>query len=687
MALLETLEVLETFYAKLETDSVVVASLSFFCPCLAEILAPRPSSTATKFSSKITVKSEKVVVQLLSTLESLSTVSFDEELLAKMEILLTKTLTCSRKQLRGRVAQFWNRTFGKKATVTYSVALKEVLTKHQMKLNLLLPGLKEKSNSNMLTSSQIEGASLFMDDTAQFPDDSMPPVSSPSKLKHVSNPSTSPVKIHGSFLGSLSNSKKNKTSLSGKLSSPSNVLGNFLASSSVKSSPKSPFKKNSPASAGKNVRRKLPIGAASVMEDASCDFVEIKDSPATTKRKRRLLTEHQKEKRHERRAEYLPTMYNTLDNSQDTTVMRNAQLFASQMSQDATQMSQDTFFELPEKEVSSADVAPEGDQTINECHGRQTLYPNCSKEKTESPLPATLIASRQQKVTGFLSNKSECLVTEATEEVEDIIPSSQTQQDHITETSSSSQGDSQQQRPLSSGNRRRKSMLKSKATTNKPDSTSALMGLSQVLPSNSTSDAKMRDAGGSTVVKTKETVEDSNIVLLSEDVELFDAPFTTKQIEDSTFSISNSSAEDATFNPTKNGPLSILSTTEVTPPDSPKQDLSQQQLLPIDMGAKIVVDKLPNKRKRTLPTARRTGHKKRKVVDGVVTANDVDDVDGLPMGDSKENKIPPLKRSRRHSVAAVMVSLLEFIFIYHSMNHNLKCLFKIRSICDMPNYA
>ena len=560
MTLIEILEVLETLYGKLESDPVVVASLAEFCPYLAKLLDPK-----MKFSSKITVKSEKVTIQLLSSLENFSNVIYDEDLLSKVEIVLVKTLAGSRKQLRNRVAQFWNRTFGKKSGLSYSGDLKEVLTKHQMKLNLLIPGLKKNP-----ISSRMEEASI-MDDTAQFPESlsSQSGVASP-KLKNVSNPAhASPVKIHGSFLGL---GKK-----SPKLGSPSNVLGNFLASGSSKNSPKSPFK-NSP-SAAKNVRRKLPIS----MED-SCDFVEIKDSPGTVKKKR-LLTEHQKEIRRERKE--LPVMYNTLDNSQDTSVMR-----PGAFSQDLTQMSQDAFFKLPEKPVDAAE--PTNDESGVKVHGKTESPLSFSNQTVADRKETTVINPSSSKVLEMeLLNKSDTTEkvknTDEKENTTDIIPSSQTQQEP---SSVSPLVDSQ------THSKRRKSVLKSNTKG------SALVGLSQVVPGKVEDEEEVFDQ------KNRAEVDDSNVVLLSEDIELFDAPTVKEPIE--TLSDDNSTG-----------------TTSSDPPLPPT----------IDMEPKIVVDKLPNKRKRTLPTARRTGHKKRKAE---AESNELN---------SKENKVPSEKRRRRNSVA------------------------------------
>ncbi|MEO0687938.1 MAG: hypothetical protein AAFY76_23500, partial [Cyanobacteria bacterium J06649_11] len=84
----------------------------------------------------------------------------------------------------------------------------------------------------------------------------------------------------------------------------------------------------------------------------------------------------------------------------------------------------------------------------------------------------------------------------------------------------------------------------------------------------------------------------------------------------------------------KDTPSDDNSTETTSSPDQPPPQPT------IDMEAKIVVNKLPNKRKRTLPTARRTGHKKRRTETGSDEPT------------SKENITPATTtRGRRNSIA------------------------------------
>ena len=609
IAFIELLETVEYFYIKIESENIITSSLSRFTPYLSQLFDPK-----MKFSSRILMKGEKVITQVYKSLENINEMNYTNDTLSKLDILLSKTLATTRKSLRMRTATFWNHTFGKKSGLTYSEELKSVLTKYQAKLSLNVPGMKAPVTQDVPLSQ-------FMDDTAQFPEDSsqVSTFASPSKLKTKPSTHQSPVKIHGSFLS------KHKKSPSNKLGSPKDVLGNFLASGSTKSSPKSPFK-NSPATT-KHVRRKLPI----TRED-SCDFVEIKDSPGT--KKKRLLTEHQKEIMRERKE--LPAMYNTLDNSQDTTLMRS-------LSQDMTQMTQESLFKVPEEPEPNSDAKEKNaDQTKMEV---ETV-----KEMDEDPIPDSKVSVNQTIIktknhtSKELSDGTNVIKeddifektddkhekenatkteTEASEketidfEVEDthkediessdIIPSSQTQE-------------SQSQK------KRRKSMLKS--NTNTTDS--ILLGFNDIFP-----DKKVEKEGETSC---KDMVEDSEIVkksedpvavLLSEDVELFDAPSSNRDdlsptnTEESTNQ--KDSSEKSTNEKKEENKADKISTNE-KPGDKPI----------LAMEPKIIVDKLPNKRKRSVPTAKRTGHKRRRTEDTTK---------------SKENKVPS-KRTRRSLGAA-----------------------------------
>lgn len=486
------------------------------------------------------MKTEKVVIQVFTSIEDVSDVNYHAEFLAKLELLIVKTLSGSRKSLRIRAGQFWNRTFGKKSDLPYSDELKPVLMKYQAKLNLLLPVLKGEAVIMDIPLS-------MMDDTAQFPEysqNTQQNTASPKlKTKQVTAPS--PVKIHGSFLGKKSPKK---------LGSPKAVLGNFLASGTTKSSPKSPFR-NSPV---KNVRRKLPINN----QDDDSDFVVIKDSPAT--KKKRLLTEHQKEMMRTRRE--LPAMYNALDNSQDTTLMRS-------LSQDHTQLTQDSTFRLIEKpEIMPVEIdkQPKVEQ-----------QPTTETDKVEQPVITEGVEIDEKHSNNKVVTKNDELNVEVVseqqekvlaEEDKDIILSSQTQESQQSQTS-----------------KRRKSILKS----NTRDSSLLLSGLDNIIP------AAAADRNSSNETEMN----------LSEDIELFDTE-TSNKTDDAQQLIVDKPHEPAN-----------------EPAENTKESSSSPEHPEMNMEAQIVISKLPNKRKRSVPIAKRTDQQKKRKVSQDTT--------------SKENQVPP----------------------------------------------
>uniref|UniRef100_A0A7M5VBR8 Telomere-associated protein Rif1 N-terminal domain-containing protein n=1 Tax=Clytia hemisphaerica TaxID=252671 RepID=A0A7M5VBR8_9CNID len=602
---IELLESVEYFFTKIESENIVTSSLHHFAPYLSQLFDPKMKS-----SSKILMKGEKVITQVYKSLENINEMNYTNDTLSKLDILLSKTLATTRKSLRMRTATFWNHTFGKKTGLTYSEELKSVLTKYQAKLSLNVPGMKAPVTQD-ITFSQL------MDDTAQFPEDSsqVSTFMSPSKLKTKPSTHQSPVKIHGSFLS------KHKKSPSNKLGSPKDVLGNFLASGSTKSSPKSPFK-NSPATT-KHVRRKLPI-----MREDSCDFVEIKDSPGT--KKKRLLTEHQKEIMRERKE--LPAMYNTLDNSQDTTLMRA-------LSQDMTQMTQESLFRIPEQPEPNSDAKEQSADQMEE---------EMVKEMDEEPLPVSKVSEKEtiietksdtskqpsnetciikeddifEKTNDIHEKETETKAQNKTNEKETI--DFEVEEKHVEEETESSDiiPSSQTQEPQSQKKRGRKSMLKSKTNT----TDSILLGFNDIFPD------KESEKEGETSCQETEVIkptEDPTTVLLSEDVELFDAPSSNRD----NFSLTNTEesanqkdAPEQSTNEKKEENKADESSTNEKPSDQPI----------LAMEPKIIVDKLPNKRKRSVPTAKRTGYKRKRTEE---TTN------------SKENKLPT-KRTRRSLGAA-----------------------------------
>lgn len=67
---------------------------------------------------------EKLWVEIITCLQPHYTGPFDSQLLQELSPLLCIMFTNKSKQIRNQTAQFWNATFGKATTLTYSEELK-----------------------------------------------------------------------------------------------------------------------------------------------------------------------------------------------------------------------------------------------------------------------------------------------------------------------------------------------------------------------------------------------------------------------------------------------------------------------------------------------------------------------------------------------------------------------------------
>ena len=216
------------------------------------------------------MNTEKLISTIFSTFEITSQSVFHSDLLRFLEPLLIECFKSERKSLRLRAAKFWNSTFAKSANLDYSDALKDTFLKHSAKVHLILPNFIDRVPSPDLH-----------EDTMQFSNTSL--VASSPSLKHKSPCVVSPVKVFGSFLRDTN----------------------------------SPLLKKSPVKKLFHSPSRLKESCTKITAKSSIDFIEICESP----KRRRLLTEHQKEKLRERHN--FPAMYNSLDQSQDTTLLNS----------------------------------------------------------------------------------------------------------------------------------------------------------------------------------------------------------------------------------------------------------------------------------------------------------------------------------------------------------------------------
>ncbi|KAM3915931.1 telomere-associated protein RIF1 [Leptodactylus fuscus] len=223
-----------------------------------------------KVYSNLSSKLDKLLGDVLSCLGSRYTGSYDNDLLEVLSPLLCALFLHKNKSFRNQVTQFWNGSFAKAAVLAYPELLKPVLSQVKLKTPILLPGftctnpVEESSGaySDNQDSSElgtkISGIEVMSAGKRDFL------LARAEELKEKGTPTKTPTKVP-------------QAKLKLDFSSP-------------------------------NPKMKL------LEEEQSVDFVFI---PPETKE--RVLTEHQKEVLRTKRVD-IPTMYNNLDASQDTTL-------------------------------------------------------------------------------------------------------------------------------------------------------------------------------------------------------------------------------------------------------------------------------------------------------------------------------------------------------------------------------
>ncbi|NXM70704.1 RIF1 protein, partial [Serilophus lunatus] len=265
------LAALHTIISHISLPSLIGTMLATFAKPLAVFYEKTKVPEVPKVYSNLNNKLEKLLAEVLQSLQCHCTGSYDSEMLEQLSPLLCVVFQHKSKQIRNQCAQFWNSTFAKTASLTYPEELKSVLSQAKKKIPLLLPGFEsiemseEHSGpfSDMMEHSQLDAK--------------------------ISGMEVKPGQKRDSILARTSDQ-----SSEGKDKS-SNVQG-------------TPAKLKLEFSSSKSPREIL------LEEEKSVDFVFI---PPETKA--RVLTEHQKEVLRSKRVD-IPAMYNNLDASQDTTL-------------------------------------------------------------------------------------------------------------------------------------------------------------------------------------------------------------------------------------------------------------------------------------------------------------------------------------------------------------------------------
>ncbi|MCJ8732578.1 hypothetical protein PDJAM_G00213040 [Pangasius djambal] len=259
--------ILSILFTNLALPTVIQESLASLTKPLALLYGQTGSSEGeqSKTHSVLESKLEKLVGDMLGTLQARSTLQYDDELLEVLSPLLCVLFQHKSKHIRSVITQFWNVTFGNALVLSYPENLRPVLNQAKQKSPLILPGFQAVENSEDF-SGQCSSECSQLD-----PKISGMMVSSVGKRESL-----------------LTRAAELKERSSGTPSKPVSVKLDF----------------GSPKPQRKEV----------LEEEASVDFVFIPPEA-----KERVLTEHQKEVKRTKRVD-IPAMYNNLDVSLDTTV-------------------------------------------------------------------------------------------------------------------------------------------------------------------------------------------------------------------------------------------------------------------------------------------------------------------------------------------------------------------------------
>ncbi|XP_062606334.1 telomere-associated protein RIF1-like [Saccostrea cucullata] len=260
-----------TMFSHLSSSSVLVAVIGHLSQPIADLIQESIKKTCAKlFNNNFMQKLEKLWSDICTSLQTRYLGTYDSDFLSKLSPLLEATFLHPRRAVKNQTAMFWSATFGRAPHLLYPESLRPVLAKIKEKSSILLPGWV----SIPVTVVEETPVSQMSQPDSQAPEPFIPGMPSPRK-------------IHGSFL-------------------------NKAVSPNIKNSPARHTEKvtRSPGAIRKNL---------SVNDLQKEDFVVIKSPP----KKKRILTEHQKEVLKEKKV--IPTMYNTLDHSQDVSLMFGAE--------------------------------------------------------------------------------------------------------------------------------------------------------------------------------------------------------------------------------------------------------------------------------------------------------------------------------------------------------------------------
>ncbi|RUS77943.1 hypothetical protein EGW08_014289, partial [Elysia chlorotica] len=277
------LDMYTILFAHINTPTLILQSMCIVAEPLSSFYRSNsPCNIQRLFVPSFFAKLEKLWHEIALCIGSRYNESYNSELLAAISPLLEATFLHSRRAIKNQAVALWNTTFSRAQTLEYPVALKPVLLRVKEKISIVLPGWINAEDIAIIAESPFSEMSMGMDSQVIAPP--------------VLNPMLSPKRPRASMLNrDVSPVAGRNVSPPPATSSPAKVF-----------TPKQARKLFAPAASSHNIVDMMPDE----------EFVVI-NSPVT--RKKRLLTEHQKEVLKEKSV--LPAMYNNLDASQDVSMM------------------------------------------------------------------------------------------------------------------------------------------------------------------------------------------------------------------------------------------------------------------------------------------------------------------------------------------------------------------------------
>ncbi|KAK7453917.1 hypothetical protein BaRGS_00039608 [Batillaria attramentaria] len=282
VAAITSIDVVTVLVTHVTISSIIGHMLEKLAPPLAGLMTAATKKTSVKLHTPASLqKLDKLWLDVCTMIQSRYSGPYDSDLLAHLSPLLQATFLHPRRQIKNQAVLLWNATFSRSAPLTYPAELQPVLTKVKEKTQIMLPGW---SNVDVAVIEETPFSQMSQPDS-MAPEPVIPGMPSPTRIR-------------GSFLRKDVSPSPKAAAVSPRRINPAEHR---------------PF--------GGSARKKLSVDL--MPED---DFVVITNTP----KKRRVLTEHQKEVLKEKRV--IPAMYNNLDASQDVSLM--SQLSCSDTQQD-----------------------------------------------------------------------------------------------------------------------------------------------------------------------------------------------------------------------------------------------------------------------------------------------------------------------------------------------------------------